>query len=803
MSAIRTTRNVALLAVTTATALLIGGCGGARSRLATHMTRGQEYFQNGNFAKANVEFRNAMQIDPKDPQPRIMAAETAEKLGQLQSAYSLLQSVLDEHADNDVARTELGRLLIGARDPKRTLEAIKPGLLRHPDDAPMLALRAAAKSLLDDIAAARDDADHALRVDPRNEDAIDVRAGLYRQTGDLPAAIKLVSAAAIAQPATPSFHQVLFSLYQAAKQPEPAEAQLRELVKLKPDEINYRAQLALFLSRSNRLDEAQKALDDAVSAAPHNDQLKLLRVDFLVRERSPELGEQALRRYIAADPDNYTLRLALGAQLQAVGEIDKAALVYGDIVKSADTEANGLIARNRLAAIAARRNHDADAENLLAQVLKASPRDADALALRGQLELARDDSTDAIADFRAILRDQPRSAVIDNLLAQALISHGETGLAEEPLRAAVAAAPGDSALRISLAHLLFVLRHQDQGIAVLQDGTSAAPTDGALNAALVDAYLAQKDTAAAAKVAEQYRQANPDEVAPYLLSAKIARADNRVNDAQALLEKAVSAHPRDYDGLSALSTLEFEHGQAAKAVARLQGLMAADPKDATIPNLLGELYLRQRDFQDAQQVLAVAIANQPKWVMAQRNLALSKVGAGDLPGAIETYRNALALAPADGTMLAELGTVYQRAARVEDARKLYESWVAAEPKSKVAANNLAMLLVSYHSDRASLDRAQALTAGFANVRSGDLLDTAGWVQFKRGEFAQAVTVLQRAVALMPQSREVHYHLGMAELRSGQPERARTDLETALTGSARFVGADDARAALATLKGRAS
>src|SRR5580658_1956561 len=116
MSAVRTTRAVALVSVAAAVAVLITGCGGAKSRLDSHLKRGQEFFQAGNFAKASIEFRNAMQIDPKDQQARVMAAETQERLGQLRGAYGLLQSVVEEHPDNDVARTALGRLLITAGD---------------------------------------------------------------------------------------------------------------------------------------------------------------------------------------------------------------------------------------------------------------------------------------------------------------------------------------------------------------------------------------------------------------------------------------------------------------------------------------------------------------------------------------------------------------------------------------------------------------------------------------------------------------------------------------------------------------
>ncbi|HEV2700511.1 MAG TPA: tetratricopeptide repeat protein [Steroidobacteraceae bacterium] len=802
MSPMRTTRALALTAIV-AVALLITGCGGAKSRLASHMKRGQAYYQSGDFAKAGVEFRNAMQIDPKDAQARIMAAQTSEKLGQLRNAYGLLQSVIEEHPDNLVARTALGRLLITAGEPKQGLEIIKPALAKQPDDATLLAMRGAAESALKDPAAGRADAERAVTLDPKNEDAVDLRAALYRQDGNLPAAIKLVRDAAAAQPAIPGFHQVLVSLYQLADKPELAEAQLRALVKLNPDQLGYRAQLAVFLSRSKRMDEAQKVLEDAVKALPHSDDAKLLQVDFLAQARTHFAAEQTLSDYIKADSDNYTLRLALGNMLQKFNESAKAITVFNDIVKDAGTAASGIVARDRLAVIAVGEKREADAQRLLAEVLKASPRDNDALAIRGQLELARGDTTSAIADLRAVLRDQPRNPSLNRILAQALVAHGDMALAQEPLRAAVEAAPADASLRIALAQVLFQTQQPEQGLTVLQDAVKALPTDNSLNDALVRAYLSRKDIAGATKAADTYRDAKPGDAAPYLLEGVVAQADNRLDDAQAQFEKALAIQPHGYDVLTQLVHLQVQRGQGAKAVSRLQGLMAAEPKGALIPNLLGEIYLEQKNYAAAQLTLGVAIVNDPKWWRPHRNLALVKFAGGDLPGAIDAYQDGLKLAPTEVTLLNDLGSLYQRVGRIDDAQKLYDGWIARDPKSQVAANNLAMLLVSYHTDKTSLDRAQALTAGFANARSGDLLDTAGWVQFKRGDYTQALPVLQRAAELMPQSHEVHYHLGMAELRSGQADRARTDLETAVAGSSRFFGEEDARAALASLKSRAT
>jgi len=145
--------------------------------------------------------------------------------------------------------------------------------------------------------------------------------------------------------------------------------------------------------------------------------------------------------------------------------------------------------------------------------------------------------------------------------------------------------------------------------------------------------------------------------------------------------------------------------------------------------------------------------------------------------------------------------LYESQRRIDDAIALYDASYRRNPQVQIA-NNLAALLVSYETDRASLDRARDLTAAFSSSNDGTLLDTSGWVHFKRGEFAEAVPILARAAERSPNSKEIRYHLGMAELRAGQTDRARTDLEAAVEGASKYFGADEARTALATLKGRA-
>jgi len=265
------------------------------------------------------------------------------------------------------------------------------------------------------------------------------------------------------------------------------------------------------------------------------------------------------------------------------------------------------------------------------------------------------------------------------------------------------------------------------------------------------------------------------------------------------LEKALSLQPRAFDTLSALVRLHVARKQQVEALILLNSALERDPRSAPTLNLLGELYFAQNDTAHAVDAWTRALAITPKWWVLHRNIGFARLGSGDVPGAITEYEAALKASPGEFQVITELASVYETHGRSEDAISLYEGAYRRYPHAPAVANNLAMLLVNHRTDRASLDRARDLTADFASSTDGTLLDTNGWVRFKRGEYSEALPVLGRAVDRAPSSKEIRYHLGMAELHAGQTERARSDLESALSGSAKFFGADEARTTLASLK----
>jgi tetratricopeptide (TPR) repeat protein len=797
-----TTRRRIVIPTALLIAVVLTACGGAQSRFATHMKRGQDYLSAGDYSKASVEFRNAMQIQPKDASARLLAGTAAERLGRPREALGLYQAVVESEPDNTDARAHLARIMIYSGAADVAMKTIEPALTKHPEDPVLLTLRGAARVEQKDEAGAVADLDHALKIAPANEEAIQARAGLYKREGDIPAAIKLVSEAVQHTPASRTLREVLVDLYTLANDPPHLEEQLRALIGLAPKETRYRYQLAIFYSRTHRPDDAQRTLEEAVKTFPRDDQAKLVLVEFISTQRKREDGEKALRQFIAKEPGNYVLRLGLGSFLQNSGDDKAAAQEYQEIVARDGTGAQGLIARDRLAMLAWSKGKYDEAHKLVAEVLQKNPHDNEALTLNGEMALARSDPASAIGDLRAVLRDQPQSVGIQRLLARAYVENGQPGLAEETLRAAIETAPADTSLRIELAQVLKQTQRVDQAIALLEKAVHDEPADAAVRESLVRTYLVKRDFAKARTAAQDLKVLRPASPSGFYLAGLAAEGLNQPAEAQKEYTEGLAARPGTLDLLSALARIELRHGQSDQAIALVKDAAEKDPSNAgPVLNLLGELYLTNHDVAHAEDALTRATQAAPKWWPPYRNLALAKLAKNDSAGAIATYQTGIKVAPSESKLVIELALLLEKQNHVDDAIKLYEGWYKQNPRTQIVANNLAMLLVTYKTDPSSLDRARDLTASFASSTDGNLLDTNGWVHFKRAEYTEALPVLERAVAHIPDSRQIRYHLGMAELRVGQTDRARTELEAAVAGEARFVGSDEARAALAALKSR--
>jgi predicted Zn-dependent protease len=93
----------------------------------------------------------------------------------------------------------------------------------------------------------------------------------------------------------------------------------------------------------------------------------------------------------------------------------------------------------------------------------------------------------------------------------------------------------------------------------------------------------------------------------------------------------------------------------------------------------------------------------------------------------------------------------------------------------------------------------AQTAKAAMPNRPEVNDTLGWIYYKKNMTPQAIAALRDSVGRDSRNPVFYYHLGMAYAQSGDAVKARTALQQALSLRPDFPGADEARAALESLK----
>jgi tetratricopeptide (TPR) repeat protein len=161
---------------------------------------------------------------------------------------------------------------------------------------------------------------------------------------------------------------------------------------------------------------------------------------------------------------------------------------------------------------------------------------------------------------------------------------------------------------------------------------------------------------------------------------------------------------------------------------------------------------------------------------------------GDLRGAADAFRRAVAVLPDWPAAHLQLGATYAEAREYELARRELERTVALAPEEAVAWGQLGKLqLVTRQLDEAerALQRAMRLQPDRASYPA--LL---GEVYRQRGDPAstrKAVSFFRQALALQPEDADAYHRLGLAYQRLGQLGEA----ALALTAATRFAPAEAA------------
>jgi tetratricopeptide (TPR) repeat protein len=322
------------------------------------------------------------------------------------------------------------------------------------------------------------------------------------------------------------------------------------------------------------------------------------------------------------------------------------------------------------------------------------------------------------------------------------------------------------------------------------------PQDAAGLRALARLQVSQGDMNALEKTAEQLRAARPDDPAGYYIKGLVLREGGDLEAGLVQFETALQKDPAAAEPLVALTQTHLALGQGDDAVTRLQQVLEANPANALAANLLAEVYLSTGQVEKAREQYRNAIDRSPASPLAYQGLSQIQLSDSDPEGALATLRSGLDATQRDDMLVLSLAILSQQLGHFDEAVAAYEEAIQRSPANDAAENNLAMLLADHRfNDPDSLGRARELTARFETSERAAYLDTAGWVRYRRGEYQQAVELLEKAIEIEGATPERQYHLGMAYLKTGRFDEGKALVTSAIESGSSFTGIDDARAAL--------
>jgi tetratricopeptide (TPR) repeat protein len=778
---------------------LLAGCGGPEDRASAYLDKAHDLFEERNLVKANLEVRNALQIQENNTAAWLLLARIQEATKDYQGAFGSYNKALG--LDENLVEALLGRgqiyLAAGRLDEARK-DATKAEMLAGAQSG-VLFLKAGLASAEGESDQARDLANASFEADQNNHRARILLALLTAEGDDLEGAQKLLDDGLRQLPEHVEMWQAKALLAREAEDTDSEIEILQKLVELEPESTKPLYRLAGSLVRADRPGEAEALLRARLEEAPTEEETATLLADLLVgRESDPAIRHQTIRQLIAAYPQARNLPFLLVRSQLVAGEQDEAKQALRAIIEEYGLAGDGLKARKQLAAILLAAGERDEAASLITEVLEENPRDGEALTARAALALLGQDVDAAIADLRIVLADRPTSKRASDLLVRAYLAKGSVDQAVDQLERFIQNAPKERASYLALSELYERLGRPEDSGRTLKRLSAAFPGDIFALRNLSEIALRGADPVAALEYAEQLRDAHPDKAEGHYAIGLVLQASGDHQQAIGSFERSLQIKGDAIEPLTAMVRSRLAQGRATEAAADLERRLADNPSHFVAMNLLGEMRYRAKRFDEAKALFEKASSINPAWVVPYINGAQALTAQARNQDAVDLLREAKATTDGNALITRQLAIMLERSGDYTGAIAEYEEILSGQPGAADAANNLAVLLATHGDDANDIDRAYELVKQFADSANPLYRNTLGWVLLKRGAIEEALPHLEFAADGNSTRGELQYHLGIAYAKLGRETDARIRLERAVSAKQDFPGIEEARKMLRTL-----
>ena len=757
------------------------GCKNSEAAKGEHIQRGEAFLKEKKFQEASIEFRNAIQIDDTLADAHWGLARAYEGLERWQEAFEEMKRAADLDPNNLDARVRIGNYYLLGKQ----------------------------------IGEAERYAKEVLQKDPNHIEGHVLLAGVLFAQEKRDEALSEIRRAIEINPKRVESYLSMAQFYITIKDSAKAEETFRHALSVNNASALAHTEYGKFLVNANRTNEAETEFRRAVEAEPTNRDARLALATFFVYSKQMDKAEEAYKGLAELDKDRPEGSAALADFYSSQGRHDDAIRIYQEILARSPEYAR---AHYRIGEMMLMRGDTAGASTQADEVLKANPRDMQALLLRARVRLQTGQPKqikDAIEDLKEVLKQEPNSraglyfmseaSFRANQLDQARIYAADLEryhpdyLPAKLMQAQISLASGDNKNALNRSNELLELIGKagpDRNISpqlLAELRLKGLTTRGSAQMALGNVKAARADMEAA-------RDQAPGMPGVYSNLAMVALKENKTDEAIALYGRALDIDKVNFDALNGLISIYVKQNQLDQAHARVDQALGAQPNFASLHYLKAQVYSFERNSAGAEAELRKTIEIEPNYLPAYFGLGALFINTNQQERAIAEYRKVLEKRPDDASTYTLIGMLEESRQNYDGAAESYRKALEHDPNAAIAANNLAWLYASRN--MGNLDEAVRLAQGIVQKYPEQIgfADTLGWVYYKKNLYAAAVEQLQKVVARDQQSATYRYHLGMAQAGNGDKAAAKRTLTEALRlGEGKnFIEAEEARQALATL-----
>lgn len=731
--------------------LFLASCRGTTA--ADYAKQGDQFFAKQQYEEALLNYRKAIQKDPKSADAYYRAGLTLLRLKKSPDAFAVFTRAVELQPSHEAARIEMAELCVSdlLRDPLRAQRLY--GKLNEIAEA-FLAKDANSyyghryRGFLAMADAKPEEAAKHFQIAYQANPDVPETAALAAQNllrANRPAEAESLALQGLERhPAYAPLYDALYFQYVGKNQMALAEALLKRKIAANPQESLYQIQLARHYRRVGDASKVQATLD-------------------------------ALRgnRY----PDGYR---ALGDFYRETGDWRQAVQAYQQ--GAAAKPGEKLIYQKAIVATLLTHGQSQAAAELLNGILAQGATDPEVRAARAMLRLASTNPSEidaAISEFQNLVKEAPEAISYRYDLARAYLRSGRREEARRELQAVLQKKPDFLPALRDLARLHISSQQIHEASVYAGQVLAVDPSDPEVRLIQTAVKALRGERAEARQELLELLREYPNLLEAQLQLALLYADEKRYSEAETVYRKLYRPGAPDLRVLRGLTEVLIAAGQPDRVWQTLQEEFKRQPASRELRTLLAStaartgktdlaiehyLWVKQQNPGDAQVEAALGLLYQTK---------------GDLNAAVAQFETARKLAPEEPAILAALGFAHQQAGRPQQAVAIYREALARRPDYPAVMNNLAVALADSGGD---LSEALRLSreALKREPDNSSYLDALGLVYLKQKEFDSAVQTLRAAVAKQPDRALYRLHLAKALLGKGDRSGARAELN-AVTG----------------------